>query len=114
MEDRRKFPRLNSVIVNYSKELNGQYDIGVTINISANGICAVIDDKLAEGTILYLKIFLPHYKLPILAKGRVMWVKEMGRKEYKGIHYKLGIEFIEINEADAQNIANYVLVHLSK
>ena len=80
-----------------------------TEDISPVGIRIFSQEDLENNTFLFLKIYLPHYKSPIEAKGRVVWSKESSFGDVKKRkNYDIGVEFIEIKTDDQQNISDYV------
>ncbi|MCM8774404.1 MAG: PilZ domain-containing protein [Candidatus Omnitrophica bacterium] len=110
--ERRKYPRLNVVVVTCSSEEGSSLEkVCVTRNISAGGICLILDKKREVNTTLSLKINLPDSSPSIIAKGRVVWSKSIILNSNE-VLYDLGIEFIDIEEDARQRIFRYTLSHL--
>lgn len=116
MEERRKFVRLDlNTMVEWEKtgrdESAGE---SKTKNISGGGICLIMDGVINVGDTLNLKINLPTLKT-IQAKGKIVWVDDFeiigDRKEKR---YEAGIEFIDIDVKDRQEINKFVFSYPSK
>jgi hypothetical protein len=110
-EERRKFRRFNVLAdVVYNKRLSLEKGrLSLTKNISKGGICLIVYEELKELDLLDLKIYLPESKTPISAVGRVVWVRDfiIGDIAY-GKRFDIGIEFIEINEKDLNQLDKYL------
>ncbi|MFH1621838.1 MAG: PilZ domain-containing protein [Candidatus Omnitrophota bacterium] len=116
MGERRKFVRLDlNTKVEWEKvnrdEPASEFK---SKNISGGGICLITDEIINIGDTLNLKIDLPTLKT-IHAKGKVVWIEGFeivgGRREKK---YEAGIEFLDINDKDRQEIEKFVFSHLTK
>ena len=109
--EKRQFPRLNvSVDVEYKileKELSPE-KVTFTRNIGAGGICLIVYEKIAIGSILALRINLKDANCVIETKGRVVWSEYFTMSADSRDRYDLGIEFMDINESDRQKISQYV------
>lgn len=110
MEEKRRFIRLDvGVDVKWKKLYDEIFD-GTSINkdISEGGICLIIEEKLQIGDRLQLEIGLPSKK-NITAVGKVAWVSEYGviYDNHKR-NYDTGVEFMEIEETDRQEISTFV------
>jgi len=110
--ERRKYPRLSAAVVEYApvgkEELQ---EMSFTRDVGAGGICIVVGEEIQKETILALKIYLPDNNNPIIAKGKVVWIRRSsflerraGKKEY----YDLGMEFVALDEKDREKIYHYV------
>lgn len=97
-EDRRVFERVPAAI-------NVMYSVGrgkvkaTSKDISGGGIKLSLNEKLAEGTILELKIGLPNINRSIPALGKVAWTAEVVIRGDDSIikYYDTGIEFIRVS-----------------
>ena len=78
-------------------------------NMSAGGICLVILEKVNIGTLLKLKLSLPHEVSSMIIKGRVIWIKEFSvtHTSYDKA-YDCGIEFIDLGPQDQKNLSRYL------
>ncbi len=110
-KERRKYMRLEaSVKVKYTI-IGKPGTIKVfSKDISAGGLCLLLDEQLAVDTPLQLEIKIPDLKDPIHAIARVVWQKgfESAGAEPKA-HFTTGIEFTGINDFDQFNINRYVI-----
>lgn len=107
-KERRRYPRHYAVVADYKLADSDSVKVGQVKNISAVGICLILYDNVKIGTGLELEIYLPSTASSILAKGRVVWVKEYKITSELKPRFDAGIEFLEIQEADKQKISRYV------
>jgi c-di-GMP-binding flagellar brake protein YcgR len=111
-EERRKFVRLN-VLANISYRMNlsqGDRKASNTKNISMGGICFIAYEEMGISQLIEVSVNLPDGGFPINALCRVAWVNEFvvgGGPDNK--KYDVGVEFIEIEQADVERINKYVL-----
>ncbi len=109
-KERRKYVRLEaSVKVKYTV-IGKPGTIKVfSKNISAGGLCLLLDEQLAVDTPLQLEIKIPDLKGSIRAIARVVWQKdfESAGAEPK-VYFTTGIEFTGISDFDRFNINRYV------
>jgi len=114
-EEKRKFARLNILIdVSYKKHDVAQQPEKLTLtrNISKGGICFVGYEELKELDVIDLEIFLPEEKTPIIATGKVVWVKEFTIGEPSlGKRFDVGAEFIDISQKDLEKVDKYMFRH---
>jgi c-di-GMP-binding flagellar brake protein YcgR len=78
----------------------------VTKDISQGGICIRLLEKFQPGTILELNFSMQRLNKLIIAKGRIVWVRQFS----VGISriYESGIEFVSINDEDRKTIGEFV------
>jgi len=106
--DRRLYPRLPASIVEYSLDIDGTKEhSSFARDVSVGGVCILVSEKIELNTILSLKIYLPHYKKPVQAKGTVVWIRKSAFLNPKDKHYDAGIKLIEINEGERDKIYEY-------
>ncbi|MFH0940895.1 MAG: PilZ domain-containing protein [Candidatus Omnitrophota bacterium] len=118
MTEKRKFMRLDiNVAIRWNKVAGSSQDAAdsrdMTKNISAGGICFIVDEKIEPGDRISLNIELPTSKI-IRAEGRVAWTKEfsiVGRENEK--KYDAGIEFTDISEEDREEVKQFVFRFLN-
>jgi uncharacterized protein (TIGR02266 family) len=113
VQERRKYVRLTAdVEVRYDVLDTKSHEAmqAVTRNISAGGICLIINEQLPIGTVLQLDIYLPQNQPVIKAKGKIVWISAFRMANEKE-RYDAGIEFIEIDEEQRKIIDKYVLRH---
>ena len=110
-KERRKYMRLEaSVKVKYTI-IGKPGTIKVfSKDISAGGLCLLLDEQLAVDTPLQLEIRIPDLKEPFHTIARVVWQKgfESVGAEPKA-HFTTGIEFTGISDFDRFNINRYVM-----
>ncbi len=74
-------------------------------NISMGGILMQLYEKLYPSTILLLDIFLPNSKEPIIAKGEVVWIKELSALDEIGRRtFDAGIKFVSMDPRDKDKL----------
>ena len=113
MEERRKFSRLNlSVDVRWDKMTGGleaaSENKGAAKNISAGGICLILNDKVKVGDLLEMDIKLSKEK-SVKAKGRVVWIEPyniIGAENEMG--YEGGIEFLDMSDETRNEINHWI------
>ena len=110
MVEKRKFKRLDTskIEVAWKKE-SLPSSASLSKNISAGGICLILDNKdaLNEGDFLNLEFKLPTSEC-ISAKGRVAWSEEIEIVGRQGKSREAGIEFIDISDNVRQSISQFV------
>lgn len=112
-QDKRKFPRLSvNVEVNYvvAGEEAPEYFTTASKNLSTGGVCIVVFEKMDTGTLLDLRFSVPELNKFIIAKGRVVWIRELsiqGKTTDAG--FEAGIEFVTISEEDRRKIEEFVI-----
>lgn len=116
MEDRRKFPRVNTskMMVNWRK-VQAFDNLNETKDISAGGICLMVDGEglVSVGDLLQLEFTLPLGKT-IYSKGKAVWLDKftiIGDAPGETC-YEVGVEFLDINEKDREAIEQFVFSHL--
>lgn len=107
-KERRRYPRHYAVIADYRLIGQGPMKVTQVKNISAVGICLILYEGISIGTGLELEIYLPDGAPALLAKGKVVWVKEFKLESELKTRFDVGISFYEINESDAARISRYV------
>jgi c-di-GMP-binding flagellar brake protein YcgR len=110
-EEKRKYVRLQTTVeVEYTViGKPGTIDV-FSKNISAGGLCIVVEHSMANNTPVQLRIAIPDVKDPINALGRVVWQKKFevaGGKLEKC--FDTGVEFTGISDFDRFNINRYVM-----
>jgi c-di-GMP-binding flagellar brake protein YcgR len=109
--EKRQFVRLNLLAdITYTRRASSANEkISLTRNISKGGICFIAYEKLNEGEMLDLSIFIPEQEKPIAATGKIAWIKEfiIGDPE-KGKRYDVGIEFIKVSDGELAKIDKYI------
>ncbi len=109
VEERRDFPRLTvSVDIEYLilNEIKAQQSLSK--NISAGGICLIVYEKIAIGSILLLKFRFPNDNQEVQAKGRVVWSSYFTIGADRKDRYDLGIEFTDIGADVKEKLAQHI------
>lgn len=106
MEKERRNSRIDeSLSVSY-RIINSRFAVSMpSKNISADGICLPVFQKLEKGMLLHLNIKLSELASPIEAVGEIIWRTE--KKDAK-FPFEIGIRFIKIAPADKEKIFEYV------
>jgi len=111
-EERRKAIRVTTeLVVKYSVEkklhikLNGEIR-----NISKKGMRLIVNEKLAEGTLLFLEFDIPEAKEPIQADGKVVWTSgEFDERDASGRRiFQTGVQFVNIKPDDDARLTSYI------
>lgn len=114
--ERRRFPRLSlNVEVEYKilEQIEPEFVITETKNLSAGGIRIILLEKVNIGTLLELKFLIPDLNKILSAIGKVVWIEEFIVGDIKtGKAYDAGIEFINISKEDREKIKQYVISQL--
>jgi c-di-GMP-binding flagellar brake protein YcgR len=113
MEEKRKFPRLNTaeIIVIWRKAETFD-NLHRMKNISGGGICLMIDRKevVNVGDTLQLEFRLPTGEI-IYSKARVARSGKLTEEANSG--QEIGIEFLDISDKDRKTIEQFVSPRLS-
>jgi len=108
MQEKRRFVRIQwPVIVLYTTlEEPFTKDQIVGKDISEGGVSFIVYERLAKGTKLDMQIQTPFDSLPIFAKGKVAWIRDIGQEHEKT--FEVGVEFTEIDLKDQKRLKMYV------
>ena len=111
--EKRRFPRLlMNVEVEYAVAGIEDAELYTTgsKNVSEGGICVIVFEKVACGTIVNLKFEMPEWNRFITAKGKIAWMRELTFDKNQSCDmYEAGIEFVEINPEDRRKINEYII-----
>ena len=110
-KERRKFVRLKAIVeVKYVViGKPGQMKV-FSKNVSAGGLCILMEERLDKDTPLQLHIKIPDLKEPIRALGRVVWQQESDQPG----KLNTGVEFVGISDFDRFNINRYVMGNIEQ
>ncbi|MCD6287761.1 MAG: PilZ domain-containing protein [Candidatus Hydrogenedentes bacterium] len=105
-ENQRKFPRIELDVVTDVRIEETTTDMNVlTKNIGAGGVCLVLPDLLAVGTVVHLTIQLPDKLLAIEIPGEIIWsAQERHLLKKKNNAFVTGIKFTEIDPVERDRI----------
>ena len=95
MQERRKFKRIALPQKAMFFGVNGWEDCVIT-GTSRNGFGMIFytNEKIKEGSIINLRVFLPSQPQPVEAKGLLKWI------EKKEKHFIGGIEWFQISRGE--------------
>ena len=113
--DKRHFPRANvrckiSTIFGERLLVFNSH----TENIGIGGIMTILEEKLCISTALDLELLLLGREKPLKCTGQVVWVMEINPPEIKPRLFSTGIQFIEINDYDREEIRKFVEAIISQ
>jgi len=111
--DRRRYPRINACIEYAVLDQSRPAKLFGTKNISAGGIAFFSKEKLEKNTLVSLSVTLPDTS-DFRATAGVVWCEEARLSWDPSIGYEVGVNLIEIREADRQKITRYVFSRLDK
>ena len=108
MEEQRKFVRIEWPIVIHYKTIEEPIteDQIVGKNISEGGVCFVVYERLAKGTMLDMEIQIPFYSMPIFVKGLIVWIRKLGEENAQT--FEVGVSFIEVDPRDQKRFKTYI------
>jgi len=113
MKEKRQFVRLDLNVKVDWKRISQTSEPAAeftdrTKNISAGGLCLVVNEKLDVGEEMQIALELPSRQM-INAIGIVRWINEyeiFGREHEK--IYDVGVEFVNINKKEREEINKFV------
>ena len=80
--------------------------MGITKNVSAEGIQLLTEEKLDTGKKISFKMFTPEALNPAHLNGRILWSKEISKGEK--LSYCSGIEFGKVEEDNKNTFLKYL------
>jgi len=113
--DKRNFSRIQDRILIICNSNSSPGLKAFTKDISAGGLMLELDRKIPVGDKLDLEICQPINRdktiiLSITTLVKVIWVGKIGRDKFEEGEnkYKMGVQFLEINEDNRSRIADYI------
>ena len=109
--ERRSAQRVYASFVEYCRvedESSRKFQ-AFTENISAVGICILVNEEIKKDSLLLITIYLLEGKDPIETKGRVVWIRPstfLNVQDRK--HFDIGIEFVEMAPENRDRLLRYV------
>lgn len=88
-----------------SQDGGGNEGIGLSKDLSREGIKVSTDRVLSQGSLVDLEIQLPDETRPVRTTGKIMWSKTGGGGEEAG--YESGVCFLLIDPVDKFRILDY-------
>ena len=112
LEEQRAFPRIDVEVTPIELGTNeGPTFKGVAKNISAGGVCVIIDPSIAAGAHVNIGFDLPGQDSSVACSGEVVWCGDyLAASSQKHI---IGIKFTDISENDCSRINRFVDSHVS-
>lgn len=109
--ERRQHVRFNkTLVVHYivKKKLSRNYN-GRSVDISEGGMKLLLEEKLAMGTILLMRIDLPEVKVMAELEGQVVWSEDSAAKCQSDKRlFCCGIKFCRIKEPSGRHLIDYI------
>lgn len=118
IEERRRFERLNDrifILCQFVKKKDVDIIKGFSNDVSAGGLCFETDRFISPQAIFSLEIYQPLRRskeelINVSALAKVKWVRQTDiAGKYEGSNkYKIGVEFVKIDNRERKAIAEYV------
>ncbi len=107
-KERRKFKRFGAFMsvkcaANTSRETSAQAAVGLTRDVSRDGLCVNANEPLERGAMVDIEIDLPDDPRPVKTAGKIVWVRRSNEDE--GIDY--GIQFVSMDPVDKFRVLDY-------
>lgn len=84
MDDRRIFERIEATFpLRFLNPTDGKEGRARTLDVSANGMCLVSEERLFAGTPLELWLDIPDQHEPLYTRGEVVWAKPWGATQQR-------------------------------
>ena len=110
-EERRRYIRVDAtLLVRYEIEKKPRLTASVlTKNIGTGGILIETSEKLPIETLLGLEIDVPDQRKPIIADGKVVWIKERPETDHAGKRmFNTGIKFVNMYSREKELLLQYI------
>jgi c-di-GMP-binding flagellar brake protein YcgR len=79
-------------------------------NIGGGGVCLHVEEYLPPLSVVQLHINFPGLSYPVPCLTKVMWIKKIGKSN----RYKVGLQFLEIEEVLRAEIIKHIGLAISK
>ena len=109
-KERRRFKRFDaymSVKCSLPKDQSKVCTVGLTKDLSRDGICVSSNQSIPNGSVLDIEIDIPDDPKPIRTNGKVMWARNANVEE--GVDH--GIQFLNIDPIDKFRVLDYAYNH---
>lgn len=104
----RKFPRIASKVdVEIRKKDLLEHVVTYTENLSAGGLCVVIDRAVQPFDVLTVHLTLDDNTV-VDVKGRVVWSVKKHLVPKQRMKYDVGIEFLEVSHEDHELLRAFI------
>ncbi len=109
-KERREHVRFKKTLeVSYVVEKKPHLKNGKTLDISEGGAKLLLDEKLAVGTIVDLKIALPNSNRIAELEGEVIWSNKAKESDASGKRFfNSGVRFLAIKGPSGENLTGYI------
>ncbi|MDD4956127.1 MAG: PilZ domain-containing protein [Candidatus Omnitrophica bacterium] len=104
--ERRRGKRVSrKIVVGFREKFSPAWDMVTIHNLGVNGALFYYDKKLAEGTLVDLKINFPTFERPILCSGKVVRIQ----KDTNAPVYLLAVAFMDLGEMERECLRRYTI-----
>ena len=106
MLERRKYPRFELKVNAKYKVMSDEevFNLGMTKNVSAEGICFESNERLDKGTHVKLEVDLGDKMRPVSLVGEIRWFKEIKAPEKR---YVNGVKLLDMPKSDEGRFLKY-------
>lgn len=105
--NRRRFPRVNypcQVVVRNEKDEKDMI-LAHTENLGIGGVCVILKRGLEMYASVEVELDLLDFEEHIKCQGKVVWaVRRKSSEDNKPLFYDIGIEFVDISDADRERV----------
>lgn len=88
-------------LIDMPKEDDSKY-VGISKNISVEGICFTSDKQLDKGDMLYLEVYTPNSKKAVAMEGEVRWIKPLEDNKFQ-----TGVKIILVDNQPVEKTIYY-------
>ncbi len=108
MKEKRRFVRIEWPVVVQYKTLEEPFTQDQTVgkDVGEGGVSFVVYERLAKGIVLDIQLQTPFDSLPIFAKAKVVWIRNVGELHEKV--FEVGVGFIEVEPRDQKRLKVYI------
>lgn len=93
MEDRRIFERIEAKFpVKYLDPMAAKEGQASTLDICANGVCFMTNEKISRNSSLEMWIEIPDKREPLYTRGAVVWCNEISDTKENKVGVKVGVK----------------------
>lgn len=109
-EERRRHPRFDKDLeVEYNVEKKPHLKRNKTVNISKGGMKLLLDEKLPQGAIIDIKVYITEKNRMVEIEAEVVWTKDAEGNHPSGKRFfHSGIKFIAIKEPSNMHFWEYL------
>jgi len=109
-EERRIHERFNNNLeVEYAVKKRSSLKNGTTVDISKGGMKLLLDEKLPEGCVLGLKVYVSEKKRTIELEAEVVWTNDAEKKDPSGKRFFFsGLKFISVKEPAGIHLSEFL------